>query len=88
MENEQIIFNNVVILEHYKEYRAEQKLFGKTLSYVELYILNQIYNDAIEPLNNNIDENTSVFNEYTSVFNTHVFYLLCAIIIVFLIIFK
>jgi hypothetical protein len=88
MENEKIIFNNVVILEHYKEYRAEQKLFGKTLSYVELYILNQIYNDAIEPLNNNIDENTSVFNEYTSVFNTHVFYLLCAIIIVFLIIFK
>ena len=81
MENEKIIFNNVVILEHYKEYRAEQKLFGKTLSYVELYILNQIYNDVVEPLNNNIDENTSIIN-------THAFHLLCAIIIVFFIFFK
>jgi mannosyltransferase OCH1-like enzyme len=43
--NEQIIFYNVPILEHYKEYRAEQKLFAKTQTYYEIYILKQIYND-------------------------------------------
>jgi hypothetical protein len=81
MENEKIIFNNVVILEHYKEYRDEQYLFAKTQHYAELYYLKQIYNDTVEPLNNNIDENTSVFN-------THAFYLFCAIIILFFIFFN
>jgi mannosyltransferase OCH1-like enzyme len=88
MENEfnvwKIIFNNVVILEHYKEYRAEQKLFAKTLTYDELYLLKQIYNEvveAVEPFNNNIDENTSVFNRDNLI-------LFCAIIIVFLLFFK
>ena len=78
---EQIIFNNVAILEYYKEYRAEQKLFAKTLSYGELYDLKQIYNDVVKPFNNNIDGNTNVFNRGNLI-------LLCAIIIVFLIFFK
>jgi len=41
---EYIIFNNVAILEHYKEYREEQMRFAKTPSYVKLYYLKQIYN--------------------------------------------
>jgi mannosyltransferase OCH1-like enzyme len=45
-----IIFNNVPILEHYKEYREEQKLFAKTLSYGELYNLKQIYNEIRESI--------------------------------------
>ena len=45
--NENIIFNNVPILEHYKEYRDEQKQFAKTQTYYEIYILKQIYNDDI-----------------------------------------
>jgi hypothetical protein len=85
MENEfnvwKIIFNNVVILEHYKEYRAEQKLFAKTLSYDELYALKQIYNEVVEPFNNNIDGNTSVFNRDNLI-------LFCAIIILLLLFFK
>jgi hypothetical protein len=47
MGHEQIIFNNVVILEYYKEYRAEQKLFAKTQHYVVLYTFKQIYNEDI-----------------------------------------
>jgi hypothetical protein len=61
-EEVQIIFNNVAILEYYKEYRAEQKLFAKTQHYEELYDLKQIYNDVVKPFNNNIDGDTSVFN--------------------------
>jgi hypothetical protein len=70
MENYQIIFNNVAILEFYKEYRTEQKLFAKTQTYDELYNLKQIYN-------NNIDGDTSVF-----IFNRGNLILFCAIIIV------
>jgi hypothetical protein len=77
MGKEQIIFNNVAILEYYKEYRDEQNLFAKTLHYGELYDLKQIYNDTVEPLNNNIDRNTSVF-----IFNRGNLILFCAIIIV------
>ena len=43
-DNEQIIFNNVPILKtSYKEYRTEQQLFAKTLTYGEIYDLKQIY---------------------------------------------
>jgi hypothetical protein len=42
--DEQILFNNVIILEHYKEYRTE-KQFAKTQTYEELYKLKQIYNE-------------------------------------------
>jgi len=48
-----IIFNNVPILEHYKEYRNEQKLFAKTLSYGALYELKQIYNEISVPSEGN-----------------------------------
>jgi len=48
-----IIYNNVAILEHYKEYRDEQKLFAKTLSYGELYALKQIYNEISAPSEEN-----------------------------------
>jgi len=48
-----IIFNNVAILEHYKEYREEQKLFAKTLSYGALYELKQIYNEISAPSEEN-----------------------------------
>jgi hypothetical protein len=48
-----IIYNNVAILEHYKEYRDEQKLFAKTLYYGELYALKQIYNEISAPSEEN-----------------------------------
>jgi hypothetical protein len=48
MDNEQIIFNNVAILEHYKEYRTEQKQFAKTKTYGEIYNFKQIYNEDID----------------------------------------
>ena len=48
-----IIYNNVHILEHYKEYREEQKLFAKTLYYGELYALKQIYNEISAPSEEN-----------------------------------
>jgi hypothetical protein len=47
MNNENIIFNNVAILEHYKEYRTEQKLFAKTKKYGEIYNFKQIYYEDI-----------------------------------------
>jgi len=47
LDNHQIIFNNVPILESYKEYRDEQKLFGKTQHYGEIYFYKQIYNENI-----------------------------------------
>ena len=56
-----IILNNVAILEHYKQYRAEQKQFAKTQTYDELYKLKQIYNEIIDC---NYNCNTSVFNIY------------------------
>jgi hypothetical protein len=43
----QIIFNNVAILDHYKEYRFEQKLFAKTQYYGKIYNFKQIYNEKI-----------------------------------------
>jgi mannosyltransferase OCH1-like enzyme len=72
-----IIFNNVVILDHYKEYRTEQQLFAKTRNFGELYNLKQIYNEVVEPFN-------------SCVFNTPVFHLFYTIIItiVFLLLFK
>ena len=73
MGKEQIIFNNVAILEFYKEYRAEQKLFAKTQHYAVLYDLKQIYNE---------DK-----NENTSILNSYAFHAFCAIIIVFLLFF-
>jgi len=47
MGTEQIIFNNVAILECYKEYRTEQKIFAKTQHYGEIYNLKQIYHEDI-----------------------------------------
>jgi mannosyltransferase OCH1-like enzyme len=47
MDNEQIIFNNVAILDHYKEYRNEQNKFAKTQTYLKIYFLKQIYNEDI-----------------------------------------
>ena len=86
MEQEQFIFNNVVILEYYKEYRTEQHLFAKTQHYGELYELKQIYNDIVEPFNNNNNiENFEDIDENTSVFNIILF---CAIIIVLLFFFN
>ena len=54
-----IIFNNVPILEHYKEYRTEQKLFGKIQHYGKIYRLKQIYNENID-----CNCNCNVFNIY------------------------
>ena len=47
LDNNQIIFNNFPILESYKEYRTEQKLFAKTQHYGEIYFYKQIYNENI-----------------------------------------
>jgi hypothetical protein len=55
---EQIIFNNVSILEFYKEYRDEQKLFAKTLTYSEIYKFKQIYNE--QQLFTKTQENNSI----------------------------
>ena len=72
----EIIFNNVPILEYYKEYRTEQKLFAKTQHYSNIYKLKQIYNEI-----NNCNKNTSIFNIYNLI-------LFCAIIITLLILYK
>ena len=61
--NEEIIFNNVPILNFYKEYKTEKKLFGKTTKFDEIYNLKQIYNEIID-CNYNCNCNTSVFNIY------------------------
>jgi len=74
--NHAIIFNNVIILKNYKEYRDEQKIFAKTKSYVEIYKLKQIYNE-------NIDCNCN-----TSIFNIYSFILFFAIIITLFILYK
>ena len=86
---EHIVFNNVVILEHYKEYRDEQNQFAKTQNYADIYILKQIYNEVIEPFYNNkeyvakrqkkyeiynLQKNYNIFKKYNLI-------LFCAIII-------
>jgi len=71
-----IMFNNVPILEYYKEYRTDQKFFAKTLHYSEIYDLKQIYNEII------------VYNTNTSIFNIYNLILFCAIIITLLILYK
>jgi len=78
-DNEQIIFNNVPIFKtSYKEYRDELKLFGKTLTYGEIYRLKQIYNEII------------VCNYNCNVFNIYHLILFCifVIIILFLLFYK
>jgi len=65
LKKEKIIFNNVPILEYYKEYRTEQNLFTKIQHYGEIYRLKQIYNEIIDC---NYNCNTSVFNIYYFVF--------------------
>ena len=75
--NERIIFNNVPILEHYKEYRTEQKLFGKIQHYGKIYRLKQIYNENID-----CNCNCNVFNIY----NLILFFAI--IIILFLLFYK
>jgi hypothetical protein len=47
MDNYTIIFNNIPIINNYKEYRDEQKQFAKTKTYDELYLHKQIYNEDI-----------------------------------------
>jgi len=68
-DNDQIIFNNVIVLNYYKEYRDEQKLFAKTQHYGEIYNLKQIYNENLLEYfdcdcNNNDHNHTSIFNIY------------------------
>jgi mannosyltransferase OCH1-like enzyme len=99
---ENIIFNNVPILEHYKEYRTEQKFFGQTLHYAEIYDLKQIYNEIINckcncnsnsnsnsncNCNCNTNTNTNT-NTNASIFNIYNLILFCAIIITLLILYK
>ena len=75
--NEQIIFNNIPILEYYKEYRYEQNQFAKTQNYFELYRLKQIYNEAIEPfynIENKVYDKKDIYNKYNLI-------LFCAIVI-------
>jgi len=52
-DNDQIIFNNVIVLNFYKEYRTEQKQFAKTPTYEKIYNLKQIYNEDISYYNSN-----------------------------------
>ena len=59
----QIIFNNVVILEYYKEYRNEQELFAKTLTYGEIYRLKQIYNEIIDDSKEIIDNSKEIIDD-------------------------
>ena len=94
MENEQMIFNNVPILEFYKEYRAEQKLFAKTKSYGEIYKLKEIYNKVVEKFVNFIEnfnnsiENFENIEGNVCVFNSGNLILLIGIIIILLLVFK
>ena len=81
--DEQILFNNVIILEHYKEYRTEQKLFSKIQHYEEIYKLKQIYN---ENLLEYFDCDCN--NDHTSIFNIYNLILFCGIIIILLLFYK
>jgi hypothetical protein len=88
-----IIFKNVAVLEFYKEYRAEQKLFAKTLTYGEIYKLKQIYNEVVEKFTSfveNFNNNIENFEDGNTcgVFNRNNLILLCGIIIVLLFVFK
>jgi len=74
--DQQIFFNNVIILEHYKEYRTEQKLFAKTQHYDEIYNFKQIYNEIIVC-------NCNVFNKYHLIL-----FCIFVIIILFLLFYK
>ena len=76
--NYAIIFNNVIILNNYKEYRDEQKLFSKTQHYGKIYRLKQIYNENIDC---NCNNNTSIFNIYNLI-------LFFAIVITLLLLYK
>jgi len=85
-----IIFNNVAILEYYKEYRSEQKKFAKTKHYAEIYGLKQIYNeDLVEYFNynkccnkcnkycNKCNKYCNKFNKYCNKFNNNIVFILC-----------
>jgi hypothetical protein len=75
-EKEHIIFNNVAILEHYKEYRTEQKLFAKTQHYGEIYNFKQIYNEEIDLF---------MFIYYSCYYNYNYNYIFIIIFIIFII---
>jgi hypothetical protein len=85
MENEQIIFKNIPVLEFYPGYRDEQKNFAKTKTYGELYKLLAIY---IEKFTNTIERFQSDLNESnTSLYSTrNMVILVCLLIILYLII--
>jgi hypothetical protein len=68
-KNKQIIFNNVPILNFYKEYRDEQNQFTKTYHYGELYKLKQIYNEDFKPLYNKVIEPFYNNKEYVEIYN-------------------
>ena len=76
--NERIIFNNIPILNFYKEYRTEKKLFGKTTKFDEIYNLKQIYNEIID-----CNCNCNVFNIYHLIL-----FCIFVIIILFLLYYK
>ena len=76
--NERIIFNNIPILNFYKEYRTEKKLFGKTTKFDEIYNLKQIYNEIID-----CNCNCNVFNKYHLIL-----FCIFVIIILFLLFYK
>ena len=80
LKKEKIIFNNVPILEYYKEYRTEQNLFTKIQHYGEIYRLKQIYNEIIDC---NYNCNTSVFNIYNLIL-----FCIFIILILFLLFYK
>ena len=91
---EYIIFNNIPIIKtSYKEYRDEQKLYAKTLTYGEIYNIKQIYNEIINckcNCNSNSNYNCNCncnTNTNTSIFNIYNLILFCAIIITLLIFF-
>jgi hypothetical protein len=94
--NERIIFNNIPILNFYKEYRTEKKLFGKTTKFDEIYNLKQIYNEDFKPLYNEVTEPFYNNKEYVEIYNLQQNYnifnkynliLFCAIIILLFCIF-
>jgi hypothetical protein len=89
-----MIFNNVAILEFYKEYRAEQKLFAKTLTYGEIYKLKQIYNEVVEKFTNfieNFNNNIENFEDVDGnicIFRGGNLILLFSVLVVLLLIFR
>jgi hypothetical protein len=81
MDNEKIIFNNVAILEFYKEYRTEQNLFAKTQKYGVIYNFKQIYYEDIDLFR---------FIYYSCYYNYNYNYIFVIIIVllIFLVFFK